>query len=81
MIPTQRLWVALCALSLPAVAAGFMPDLWTAIAGLDLLLLALAVHTSGMKPAATAGRLSARSATQRRWVGVTWGPRPRPSLP
>ncbi|HVE84117.1 MAG TPA: DUF58 domain-containing protein [Myxococcales bacterium] len=43
MIPTQRLWVVLCALSLPAVAAGFLPDLWTAIAGVDVLLLALAL--------------------------------------
>jgi uncharacterized protein (DUF58 family) len=43
VIPTQRLWVALCALSLPAVAAGFLPQLWTAIAGLDVALLAFAL--------------------------------------
>jgi len=43
VIPTQRLWVVLCALSLPAVAAGFIPELWTAIAAVDALLLSLAL--------------------------------------
>lgn len=44
MIPTTRLWVALCALSAPALAAGFIPELWTYIVLADagLLLLALA---------------------------------------
>lgn len=42
MIPTARLWVALCALSAPALAAGFLPELWTYIVLLDAGLLALA---------------------------------------
>lgn len=42
MIPSARLYVALLALSVPALVAGFMPALWPWILGLDALLLTLA---------------------------------------
>ena len=42
MIPTHRLWVTACVLSLPAIAAGFVPGLWSLILLLDLALLSLA---------------------------------------
>lgn len=44
MIPTQRLWVAVCALALPSILAGFVPGLWSLLLLLDgaLLFLALA---------------------------------------
>ena len=32
MIPTPRLWGALCLLALPAVAAGFLPGVWISYA-------------------------------------------------
>lgn len=42
MIPTARLWGVLALLSLPALAAGFFPDLWRVVVGLDAVLLLLA---------------------------------------
>lgn len=42
MIPSGRLWVALCLLSLPAMLAGFMGGLWPVIVLADALLLLVA---------------------------------------
>ncbi len=39
MVPTSRLWVALCVLSAPAMAAGFLPGLWSVVLLLDALLV------------------------------------------
>ncbi len=43
MIPTGRLWGALCLLALPAMVAGFVSGLWPWVLLLDGLLVALAV--------------------------------------
>jgi uncharacterized protein (DUF58 family) len=43
VIPTPRLWGALCLLALPAMAAGFVPGLWPLLLALDGVLLGLAV--------------------------------------
>lgn len=40
MIPSGRLWAFLLALALPAIAAGFVPELWGVLLLLDLLVLA-----------------------------------------
>ena len=42
MIPSTRLWVSLCALGVPTLAAGFIPGLWTLVLMLDFALLAFA---------------------------------------
>ncbi|MET0401774.1 MAG: DUF58 domain-containing protein, partial [Cystobacter sp.] len=42
MIPTGRLWVLLCLLAVPMMAAGFFPGLGRAVLGLDALVLGLA---------------------------------------
>lgn len=42
MVPTPRLWLALCLLALPAVGAGFISGLWPAILLLDGLFVGLA---------------------------------------
>ena len=42
MIPTGRLWVLLCLLAVPMMAAGFFPGLGGAVLVLDVLALALA---------------------------------------
>ncbi|EPX58112.1 Cell division protein DivIC (FtsB), stabilizes FtsL against RasP cleavage [Cystobacter fuscus DSM 2262] len=42
MIPTGRLWVLLCLLAVPMMAAGFFPGLGGAVLALDTLALALA---------------------------------------
>jgi uncharacterized protein (DUF58 family) len=42
VIPTGRLWAALCLLSIPAIAAGFLPGIWPLVLLLDGLLIALA---------------------------------------
>ena len=41
MIPTPRLWVTLALLSLPAMAAGFIPGLWNLVLLLDAALVLL----------------------------------------
>ncbi len=43
MIPTTRLWVGLCVLSAPAMAAGFVPGLWSAVLLLDVMFILAAV--------------------------------------
>src|SRR5690242_6167156 len=43
MIPSGRLWVTLCLLTLPALAAGFVPRLWSLVLLLDFALLAFAL--------------------------------------
>ncbi|MBX5482214.1 MAG: DUF58 domain-containing protein [Myxococcaceae bacterium] len=42
MIPTPRLWVTIAVLSLPAMAAGFIPGLWNILLFLDIALVLLA---------------------------------------
>ena len=43
MIPTGRLWVLLCLLAVPMMAAGFFPGLGGVVLVLDTLALLLAV--------------------------------------
>ncbi len=43
MIPTGRLWVLLCLLAVPMMAAGFFPGFGGVVLALDVLALALAV--------------------------------------
>jgi uncharacterized protein (DUF58 family) len=43
VIPTGRLWAALCLLALPGVAGGFIGGIWAWIILLDAMLLAFAV--------------------------------------
>ena len=38
MIPSARLWLGLCLLAIPAVAAGFLPGVWPVVLLLDLVL-------------------------------------------
>ncbi len=45
MIPTGRLWVLLCLLAVPMMAAGFFPGLGGAVLLLDVLALGLAGWT------------------------------------
>ncbi|MFO0593836.1 MAG: DUF58 domain-containing protein [Myxococcaceae bacterium] len=42
MIPAARLWVALCLLAIPTIAAGFIAGLWPLIVLADVLLLLVA---------------------------------------
>jgi uncharacterized protein (DUF58 family) len=42
VIPTARLWATLALLSLPAIAAGFVPGLWPLLLTVDAALVALA---------------------------------------
>lgn len=41
MVPARRLWLTLCVVALPTVAAGFVPGLWPAVLLLDAALLGL----------------------------------------
>ena len=43
MIPTTRLWVGLCILSAPAMAAGFVPGLWSVVLLLDVMFILAAL--------------------------------------
>ncbi len=43
MIPSTRLWLSLCLLSLPTIAAGFIPGVWTIVLALDVMLALVAV--------------------------------------
>ncbi len=43
MIPSRGLWAGLCLLSLPAIAAGFVPGVWPVLLWLDAILVLLAV--------------------------------------
>lgn len=39
MVPSARLWLTLCLLAIPAVAAGFLPGLWPVVLLFDALFL------------------------------------------
>jgi len=41
LVPSPRLWVLVCALALPTMAAGFVPGLWPLVLAVDAVLLAL----------------------------------------
>lgn len=43
MIPSSRLWLGLCLLAIPAVAAGFIPGVWPLVLLVDGLIIALAL--------------------------------------
>ncbi len=43
MVPSGRLWVTLCVLTLPTLAAGFVPGLWSLVVLIDVSLLAFAL--------------------------------------
>lgn len=43
MIPSSRLWLGLCLLAIPAVAAGFLPGVWPLVLLLDGMISALAL--------------------------------------
>jgi uncharacterized protein (DUF58 family) len=57
VIPTARLWVTLCALAVPAMAAGFVPGIWPLVLLLD----------GGVLLVATADLLLARAAKVELW--------------
>lgn len=42
MVPSGRLWVTLCLLAIPTIAAGFIDGLWSLIVLLDVLVLLVA---------------------------------------
>ena len=43
MVPSTRLWVGLCLLAMPAMAAGFFPGLWPVVLALDLAAVTLGI--------------------------------------
>lgn len=43
MIPSARLWLALCLLAVPTTLVGFVPQAWPAVLLIDVVLLALGV--------------------------------------